>query len=452
MEDLLPFYAQVVHKNCPCTKEEFDNRCHTKLSVFFFNVKSYDSLPERNQKTIRNHVTEVMGKLLGLYYTDNEGYICESPSCKHLNENQDFPTFFKNICFNLQFPNGAANTNYIRQYMDDKLFCKPLCFVVALLNFAKQNGNVLLTKQEVGYYVLNNLDVLQGKVEIETIFERIINDRKAKVQRPSLSGSHDWQHIKEMFNLLDLSNICLSDQKYIWLNSGEQKAATIFASNTKPEFDIYQYDPSTTEGANALKVAWQEYYCQMNMDIAQIQTDFAVAKEAIEVTKPIREKGAVGISTVELGDQGETLVYNMELQRVKAYKERWSNKVLLLGKTKGLGYDISSLEADENPIHPEFARYIEVKSTKRITKPSFDKNWSDTINLTAKEWVAAEQYDEYYNIYRVYFTRDDVIVIRIQNPYRQSKDGKIDVFPTLYQMDFDRNAITKQYNTENNTI
>ena len=67
-----------------------------------------------------------------------------------------------------------------------------------------------------------------------------------------------------------------------------------------------------------------------------------------------------------------------------------------------------------DPKKPEFARYIEVKSTKRVTVPSFDKNWGDALNITAKEWVAAEQYGEYYNIYRVYFTKTKTIVVRIK--------------------------------------
>ena len=32
-----------------------------------------------------------------------------------------------------------------------------------------------------------------------------------------------------------------------------------------------------------------------------------------------------------------------------------------------------------------------------------DKTWVDTINLTRKEWVAAKQYKNAFNIYRVYF-------------------------------------------------
>lgn len=179
----------------------------------------------------------------------------------------------------------------------------------------------------------------------------------------------------------------------------------------------------------------------MNPEAARLETNFTSDYSQ----KQVRQKGAVGITTSELGDKGEALVYRLECERIKAYKERLLNKVLLLGKTKGLGYDISSLEADENPSKPEFARYIEVKSTTRVSVPSFDSIWSDSLNLTTKEWVAAEQYGSYYNIYRVYFTRTKTIVVRIQNPFELAKSEKIEVFPTIYQMNFGADVITKRY-------
>ena len=122
--------------------------------------------------------------------------------------------------------------------------------------------------------------------------------------------------------------------------------------------------------------------------------------------------------------------------------------MLLLGKTKGLGYDISSIEANENPQKPEFARYIEVKSTKRVTEPSFNKEWLDSLNITAKEWVAAEQYGEYYNIYRVYFTKNKTIIVRMQNPFKKYQDNEIEVYPTIYQMNFGAEVIEKRYEGE----
>lgn len=65
--------------------------------------------------------------------------------------------------------------------------------------------------------------------------------------------------------------------------------------------------------------------------------------------------------------------------------------------------------------------------------------------LLQKNGVAAEQYGEYYNIYRVYFTKTKTIVVRIQNPYKKAKEGYIEVYPTIYQMNFDSSVIELRY-------
>ncbi len=121
MEDLLPFYAQMIHRFCPCTKGEFEIRCNTQLSQFLFNNSGYSILPIGPKKTISNHRTEIMGMLLGLYFTTVEDMVYESSSCKFLLAHHDFPTFFKNICFNFQFPNCSQKINTVKERMDNKI-------------------------------------------------------------------------------------------------------------------------------------------------------------------------------------------------------------------------------------------------------------------------------------------------------------------------------------------
>lgn len=444
VEDLLPFYAQTVHKNCPCTKEEFDFRCNKQLAKFFFGNEDYDGLTDANKKTIRNHITEIMGKLLGLYYTTLEEMVYESESCSFLLSKNDFPAFFKNICLNFQFPNFADKFQTLNDRLQNKINIRPMCYVVAFLDYArKQTINKAITKQEIGYYILNNLDVLQGNVSVEVVYAQIMSDRKNKIKREKLQGSYDWQHIKEQFNLLELANIVETDAEYIWLNTKEENSIKLFIEKNKETlFDFYQYNFNSENEKKQAKADWTLYFGKLNSEITKAETQFTESPQISELKK---EKGSVGLSAVELGDKGEAFVYRMECERVKAYKERLVNKVLLLGKTKGLGYDISSIEANENPSKPEFARYIEVKSTTRISEPSFDDNWSDSLNLTSKEWIAAEQYGEYYNIYRVYFTKKKTIVIKINNPFKKAEENEIEVFPTIYQMDFTAKVIKKQY-------
>ena len=62
--------------------------------------------------------------------------------------------------------------------------------------------------------------------------------------------------------------------------------------------------------------------------------------------------------------------------------------------------------------------------------------------------MAAEQYGEYYNIYRVYFTKAKTIIVRIQNPYKKFQDKGLEVYPTIYQMNFGASVIEKRYEGE----
>ena len=61
MEDLLPLYANMVHKFCPCTENEFKSRCCATLSSVLFNTSSFNTLPERNQKKINNKDINIIG-------------------------------------------------------------------------------------------------------------------------------------------------------------------------------------------------------------------------------------------------------------------------------------------------------------------------------------------------------------------------------------------------------
>lgn len=76
-----------------------------------------------------------------------------------------------------------------------------------------------------------------------------------------------------------------------------------------------------------------------------------------------------------------------------------------------MGYDIQSVIAEPGDFS-EFVKYIEVKSTKRVTAPDLkDEVWTDTINITRNEWIAAMQHKEFYSIYRVYLFVEELLCI-----------------------------------------
>lgn len=444
LDNLLPAYANIVAEICPCTKEIFDQEFNNRLSQIIYN-DDFENVGENNKKTIRNHITEVAGKLFGLYYSD-EHYIYESPSNEKLLLDNDQPAFFKNLCLNFQFPNGTQKIQTIEERINDAIKLKPFHFILALLLLAQKKG-IILTKNEVGYYVLNSKQVLQGGISVEDVFNTIQKDRtNNSIKKLNFSDSNETQHIREQLNLLALANLIIIDGDNLVINKAEKEIIDFFVSELKQplKFDIFKYDLTDDEDKKQMYFDWSAYFGRistLNPEILSTSLE-ALKREEVEKTK-VPQKG---IDRTILGDEGEDFVYILEKERVNATHPRLLNKVLLLGKQRGLGYDISSVEADENPGEPEFARFIEVKSTKRITEPDLnDNSWIDSIDLTRKEWIAAKQYRSAYNIYRVYFIPNATIVRKINDPFGKNESGIIKVLPTLYRMYFGSKSIDKQY-------
>lgn len=443
LDNLLPAYANIVAEICPCTKDVFDQEFNDRLSEIIYN-STFENLEENNQKTIRNHITEIAGKLFGLYYFDDQ-YIYESPSNQKLLEDNDQPAFFKNLCLNFQFPNGTQKIQTVEERINDGIKFKPFHFVLSLLSIAQKNG-ITITKDEIGYYVLNAKQVLQGTISIEDVLGTILKDRASNNIKKLDSGSFHTQHIREQLNLLTLANLIIIDGNNVILNKSENQIIDEFIKelNTPLKFNIFSYNLNNEDEKKQMYYDWSEYFGKITVLNPEILSTSIGALQREEIEKPKVEKK--GVDYTILGDEGEDYVFNLEKNRVSVFYPRLVNKVLLLGKQRGLGYDISSIEADENKEEPEFARFIEVKSTKRITEPDLnDNSWTDTVNLTRKEWIAAKQYRSAYNIYRVYFTPNATIVRKINDPFGKNEQGTITVLPTLYRMDFGSESIDKQY-------
>lgn len=445
LDNLLPSYSNFINEMCPTDKESFNDDFNDYLSEIFYDTK-YEDLSSNNQKTIRNHITEIAGKLFGLYYSEGD-LILESESCSKLVEDNDQPAFFKNLCLNFQFPNGTQKIQTIQERIDNQIKFKPFHFILAILKLAKVK-KVVLNKDEISYYVLNSKDVLQGEVSPNEVLETIISRREKGDIRKLEVSSYNTQHIREQLNLLELSNLIRIQGNDLILNSLEHIAIELFIKkvDTPLAFDIYSYNLSTKEEKDKMSEDWSEYFGKVNVsDYNLLSTSIEALQQKEEDLEPKKDKKK-GIDHTILGDEGEEYVFNIEKERVSAFNPRLTNKVIMLGKQRGIGYDISSVEANENIQDPEFARFIEVKSTKRTTVPSLDdKSWVDTINLTRKEWVAAKQYKTAYNIYRVYFTPNETIIRKINNPFDKNEKGIISVLPTMYRMDFFSKSIDKQY-------
>jgi hypothetical protein len=305
---------------------------------------------------------------------------------------------------------------------------------------------MVLTKKEIGYYILNSLDVLQGIAVPEEVMEAIENDRKAgvirKIEVEGKASSYNYQHINEQINYLELANLIYTNSaSEVWLNQNESDAVQIFALdwNKTPEFDVYAYDLTSVEGRKQFEQEWTVYFGKLSDKVQKFETSANALGVADELPK--KKKKTSGQTTVEIGDEGEAFVFEYEKDRVFKFNPRLVNRVLSLGKTKGLGYDIQSVVAEEGD-KADFAKYIEVKSTKRVTEPNLnDAYWMDTLNITRNEWIAAQQHGEFYCIYRVYFVRGRILMYVINNIYQKQLDKKIAIVPLTYRIDFGKGAV-----------
>jgi len=435
MDDYLPIYAEILNEICPIPAGQFDETFDRKLSHYI----------KDNNKTIKNHRTENVDKLLGMYF-EKDRIIYISERTKKFIEDNDQPAFFKSVCFKFQQPNGSQKINTTEDKVQRKINFKPYHFILALLKSAASK-NIVLTKDEVAYYVLNALEVLQGTVSVDDVLKTILADRAKKVHKkvetPGKAYSYSLQHINEQFDYLELANLIRKDGKSIWLNSKETVSTELFIKDlTKPlAIDFSKYNFIEKGIGKIVELEWQEYFGAIS---EKESLAFATNISSLETTAPTAVAPKVPIiSTIEIGDEGENFVLQIERDLVKAFNPRLVNKVNFHGKQRGLGYDITSIEASRNKKNPEYLRYIEVKATKRVHPPDFTDTL-DTISLTRNEWVAAEQQSYHFYIYRIYFTTKGTFISIIKDPVKKNNDGLLYATPTVYRLEFGDKAVDEK--------
>lgn len=429
LDNLLPAYANIIDDICPCDKASF---------VKNFNSGLIEILGEgTTKKTLDNHRTEIAGKLFGMFYEEDDVIFPSGRTNKYL-EDSDQPAFFKDICFKFQFPNGMDKLDKVLEKVGSNISIRQFPYILQVLLTA-DNNNIRLTKDDIAYYVLNSLQVLQRKIKPSEVIEKIIEDRgngiTNKVRHPGKETSYSMQHIREQLNYLELANLIRIDGNLVKLNYREAESINYIAQfwEKKPEFDAYKYDFNSEEDKKRFFKDWQLYYSDVNS-----YKSFTTTVESLDVyaTKPtyVIDKNA-------LGDEGENFVLEYEKERVKLFDPSLVRKVVHLGKTKGLGYDIQSVVAEDGEF-AEFVKYIEVKTTKRVTVPNLnDSSWIDTINLTRNEWIAAAQHKSSYYLYRVYFTPGQATMYVINDPFTKNSDGKLKAKPVSYRLDFSNKAV-----------
>lgn len=430
MDNLLPAYVNILREICPCSTADFPENFQKKLAQV---------LKISTVKTLANHRTETAGKLFGMFYEDNGVIKISERVWKFLinQDEPDQPAFFKDICYKFQFPNGMDKISKIKQDIDNGIKIRQCAYVLALLTIAEKAGKYI-TMSEIGYYVLNSLDVLQGKTPPQEVFELVIDNRRNGIEKKLVPGSRTTQHIRETINYLILANLVRNTDDVLTLNEKERNTIEFISKDwNKLFFNMYSYDLSDPVQCKQMYSDWQKHYTSIfPKDTAFI---FRTALAALAPESSDEGGRGIGQANIALGDDGEAYVYKIEKERVKLFNPRLANRVLHLGKTKGLGYDVQSVKAQAGTAS-DHSIYIEVKTTKRVTAPNLQSGWADTVTLTRTEWLAAEQHRQSYFIYRVYFTQSGVVVFVIHDPATQDDLGNLSAEAMIYRVDFTAKA------------
>lgn len=434
MEDYLAIYVNILNDICPIAEDQFADAFDERFAhAFRISLDDHSSM-----KMVRNHRTENVTKILGLIYKCNGVVYLSRRTKKYLVDN-DQPALFKSVCFQFQQPNGAQKINTFKEKLENGISFRPFHFIIKLLKIAFEN-DTRLTKDDLFYYVLNCEQTLQGRVSPEVVYEKILQERaEGKHRKVSMVRNSAWttQHLREQLDYLSLANLIRLDRYTVYLNMREIKAINAFIEElNKPlRFNCQNYDLRRPNIFKTIEYDWL-YYMGVSEGIDLSVFNTTASSFDTPMAGDNEDHSVQGEFTVNLGDRGEAFVMKYEKKIVGDFNRRLVNKVNHLGRTHGLGYDITSIEANrvERREDKEKIRYIEVKTTARVSPPNPD--FQDTINLTRNEWVAAEQQKEHFYIYRLYFTNSGPYLYIIKNPCQKNEEGSIYVTPTAYRMEY----------------
>lgn len=169
IEDYLPFLMDTVDSCDGIDSSEFKDEFYNRYIIRFDKVK---------EKDVDNLRTEIAGQLFGLFYIDGNKIIKGEIVDCYLKD-RDNIKFFKDFCFKLKFPHLGSKKFWIEQ-SNKGIELYPIRSLIKFLMFSEGEG-INLSKREICYYLLNNLDFLSRKSINKQILGNIKKHRKKNI-------------------------------------------------------------------------------------------------------------------------------------------------------------------------------------------------------------------------------------------------------------------------------
>lgn len=363
--------------------------------------------------------------------------------------NQDLVECFKIFLYNFQCPGAHIKPRNVLEQIKNGIHFKPAQYILKLLKYAnKEGGNAIgLTKFEVCHCVFNDLRVTRDNEDVEKTWERIINNRKDKVEYDQTGDV--IRYAGDIIDYMEIANLLKTyDSHTYYLNTLEEEAIIKFIESSEwfSEYDaMIESCSGTMEKVKDCINGWFSY---VNRDIQD--TDFStdilsyIASDAEEL-KQLRDStttdsiGGVAdlierdnilekriaayydnLTTKDIGDIGESLVHGHECMRIKlGGRDDLIHFIKRIPTQFAVGYDISSVELDERK------RYIEVKTTISSKPLHFNR-----VHLTKNEWNTASSTNDRYYVYRLMLSKNERKLFLLQDPVRLYKQDLINMIPS----------------------
>jgi len=427
IENVLIFIAKEFSKIPKLPNEDFNQKANESIKQFSGNIIL-------NEKTINNWRTEISA-LFGFIESDDLESWCGRRAIE-LMEDGDLVKFFKIFLFNFQYPGGYLKPDKILELTQNKVHFKPAQFILKLLQYAndKFKNKNFITKAECCHLLFNDLRILQGKESFSSIWNRIESNRKNNIEY-DLTGDI-IRYASDIIDYMVIANLLVSnDEKTYYINDLEKKIILEFINSTEwfSGYDNINENLSEKDKLCSISNIKQEWFKYVNREIKSVDfsTDiFAfISKDNDEYKKYVKNsendflnkiEKENGISTKDIGDTGENLIFGHECEKLRIGNRK--DLIHLIKKIPAqfaVGYDIISLELEN-----EKKRYIEVKTTISSKKLDFNK-----IHLTTNEWVAAESTRDRYFIYRLMISKEERKLFIIQDPVGLYKKDIINMIP-----------------------
>lgn len=407
----------------------------------------YPGNAHRELKTINNWRTEISALFGFIEHTDTT----DKPGRRaiELAKNRDLVECFKVFLYHFQYPGAHIKAKNVLEQIEAGIKFKPAQYILKLLKYANRDGgnSIGITKFEACHCIFNDLRVTRDNEGVEKTWQRILENRKARCEYDQ-SGDV-VRYAGDIIDYMEIANLLKSyDSRMFYLNTLEEEAIIKFCESSEwfGDYDrMIQRRLGTMEAVKDCASGWFAYV-NRDMESTDFSTDILayIASDEAEL-KQLKDNAANEIqakisdfidtehelehrvavyfdqfTTKDIGDIGEGLIHGHECMRIK--KEGREDLIHLIKRIPtqfAVGYDISSVEADERK------RYIEVKTTISSKPLHFNK-----VHLTKNEWNTASSTHDRYYVYRLMLSRNERKLFLLQDPVSLYKKDMIDMVPS----------------------